>query len=1340
MVVFGGTIMNVRKLFKNKILKKRKKIKGFLDGIDGQYVFGWAWDRENPEKRLEVVVYVDGEPVAEGVADIYREDLEKEGIGDGRYGFRVKLPEDSIKRPICEISVKIKSENLELQNSPCNAYFTDFLNYDSAPTDLKSEIDLIVSFFKNIKYGVDLFHIVLPLDEKDNIDDKMYFRINNTLEKINTFFQTSNRIIIPIPSIFWKTFNNEGSEIQIIVGEDIKQFFVTLTDVIKWFETIFTKDFKNISYANYLKQYLSLHAIEAYSNSSLIRKIVNSKENLKLEVEKCINVMELYKLSDEDYEELSNLLINYKFDKKAFLFNDIYKRIIKQMTENEAEKFLEPLYENKSIPEEVRRGFIYAFIPKLALNKKSFPLNLKDIQSLKNSKHKWNIGITLPYINEIDELKDLFYELAKKEIPGWIPTECVYATVEKISENVENLFVKELNDFVYSYISLIDSHNTEDRWYSRVYDKYLVSSAKALLKICPFLYEWTRRDLVNCIIRNYGLNIDFWQNVDEDYFRAIPILEKAKGLFSLIQSLLENGQLSKDNFNEVINALEFFLSFNNKDGLFLMREVGYLCLLKEMDNEAKFVFEKTEMIAKGDILRYYAHPFSNPEITPYEEIRIKNTIRELIPELPKSSMINTEEKLGKALLSNDRNSNSMISIISFMLKNAQETSFIAYPFAVEFWDNFGITILEELSKFLENNKELSPSIEATLLRLKLLYNFTEYNFLIEDILKKVDNFEWLNLKPDNYFHKDDYNPFFNDTIFIIYSCQKNLNTRIKEIRNTYIKDLKLLKIPYIIIVGGSDRDYIEDDVLYLNVPDAYEDLPKKTIKFLKWLYENTSFYYFYKIDDDSYIDIEKFLSTLQYRKFHYYGKKIKKFLQLDRTWHRGKSKNEIISLTLDKSYSNMSWADGGSGYSLTRFAINKILKTLEKDNGKFLYKFYLYEDMLIGTLLGINDIVCNETEYYVSKQFRTSADASPVHVWHNYFYPSKINPIVYVHLDTEKNLKKAHEIKEKQKLYPYKVWSSSVNIKLDENSNQLELLSDKAKLNLLNKEPIVIVPVRNERKMLPHFLGYYRKLGVESFVFIDNLSDDGTREYLLEQPDVVVFSVDTEYKASHYGICWQHAVLSNFCIGKWVLLIDADEFLVYENCEEVNIKDFLNNVESIGFKGVRADLIDVYPKKLELLDLAKNSPFEVNIFFDREPLIPIIFGGGLYSNCHLAFSSNLRHRISPDTLIDDFTNVKYPIFKYYPWIRFSEGIHFVSPYENFLEGEAFLLHFKYHSDFKKKVVTEVLRKQHFENAREYIRYYIALERNKGDLYDENISLKYENSKQFIKYLRRFYKR
>ncbi|MEO0296057.1 MAG: glycosyltransferase [candidate division WOR-3 bacterium] len=99
--------MDFKKWFLKRIIRKKKRIKGFLDGIDGQYIFGWAWDPENPEKRLEVLVYVDGEPVAEGVADLYREDLERAGIGDGRHGFRIKLPEKLFKRDINYTEIEI---------------------------------------------------------------------------------------------------------------------------------------------------------------------------------------------------------------------------------------------------------------------------------------------------------------------------------------------------------------------------------------------------------------------------------------------------------------------------------------------------------------------------------------------------------------------------------------------------------------------------------------------------------------------------------------------------------------------------------------------------------------------------------------------------------------------------------------------------------------------------------------------------------------------------------------------------------------------------------------------------------------------------------------------------------------------------------------------------------------------------------------------------------------------------------------------------------------------------------------------------------------------------------
>ena len=61
---------------------------------------------------------------------------------------------------------------------------------------------------------------------------------------------------------------------------------------------------------------------------------------------------------------------------------------------------------------------------------------------------------------------------------------------------------------------------------------------------------------------------------------------------------------------------------------------------------------------------------------------------------------------------------------------------------------------------------------------------------------------------------------------------------------------------------------------------------------------------------------------------------------------------------------------------------------------------------------------------------------------------------------------------------------------------------------------LLCATLRNEKVRLPFFLRYYRDLGIDHFLIIDNGSDDGSREYLAEQPDVSVWTTDASYKLS----------------------------------------------------------------------------------------------------------------------------------------------------------------------------------------------------------------------------------
>jgi hypothetical protein len=67
-------------------------------------VSDWVWCPSRPEDRLLVWAVLDGVEVAAAVADLPRPSLVGAGIGDGRHGFRLKLPEE-VDEP-CTLAVE----------------------------------------------------------------------------------------------------------------------------------------------------------------------------------------------------------------------------------------------------------------------------------------------------------------------------------------------------------------------------------------------------------------------------------------------------------------------------------------------------------------------------------------------------------------------------------------------------------------------------------------------------------------------------------------------------------------------------------------------------------------------------------------------------------------------------------------------------------------------------------------------------------------------------------------------------------------------------------------------------------------------------------------------------------------------------------------------------------------------------------------------------------------------------------------------------------------------------------------------------------------------------------
>ena len=119
--------------------------------------------------------------------------------------------------------------------------------------------------------------------------------------------------------------------------------------------------------------------------------------------------------------------------------------------------------------------------------------------------------------------------------------------------------------------------------------------------------------------------------------------------------------------------------------------------------------------------------------------------------------------------------------------------------------------------------------------------------------------------------------------------------------------------------------------------------------------------------------------------------------------------------------------------------------------------------------------------------------------------------------------------------------------------------------------------VRNEKLRLPSTLRHHRSLGVRRFFALDNGSTDGTLDYLCGEPDVHVFSTNSSYAESNYGVAWTNELLNAFGNGHWTLTIDADEQFIFPHYEWIAFSQFCGFLDSIGAEAVPCLLLDMYP-------------------------------------------------------------------------------------------------------------------------------------------------------------------
>lgn len=122
----------------------------------------------------------------------------------------------------------------------------------------------------------------------------------------------------------------------------------------------------------------------------------------------------------------------------------------------------------------------------------------------------------------------------------------------------------------------------------------------------------------------------------------------------------------------------------------------------------------------------------------------------------------------------------------------------------------------------------------------------------------------------------------------------------------------------------------------------------------------------------------------------------------------------------------------------------------------------------------------------------------------------------------------------------------------------------------------VYTVLKDERKRLPWFFAYYRKLGVQHFVVVDNGSTDGSVDYLLSQPDVTLYSTQDSYVAAIAGMVWVNHLKNTISCEGWALYVDVDEALVFHNSEGKTVYDLIAVLEERGDEALTGFMLDMY--------------------------------------------------------------------------------------------------------------------------------------------------------------------
>lgn len=277
---------------------------------------------------------------------------------------------------------------------------------------------------------------------------------------------------------------------------------------------------------------------------------------------------------------------------------------------------------------------------------------------------------------------------------------------------------------------------------------------------------------------------------------------------------------------------------------------------------------------------------------------------------------------------------------------------------------------------------------------------------------------------------------------------------------------------------------------------------------------------------------------------------------------------------------------------------------------------------------------------------------------------------------------------------------------------------------------------RDENARIPYFLEYYRNLGVDHFLFVDNESDTPMADVLAKEEDVSLWHTKESYAQTRYGVDWMNALLGAYAVGHWTLTVDLDEFFVYPFMESRSYKELLSYLTDSEKNSFYTLLVDMYPQG-SIADAhvpAGESPLKYAPYFDKLGYYSIKGG---HEDTFVRGGPRLRAFNTENYGAAPALN-KIPLVKWASRFTYFLSTHVAYPavlnhaHKRNHEPTGALLHFKFVSSFREKIDHAIKHKNHYNGSAEYQKYLNRLESSENYSLYSPVSALYEGPESLVR--------